>query len=644
MSAPADSLKSGVLRVLHLEDHPRDLELVAGWLEDEGLCCDITSVQTASEFQSALQQTPLHLIISDYQLPGFDGLKALRMARQRLPDVPFILFSGTIGEELAVNSLKQGATDYVLKQKPQRLMAAIQHALAQAKEHAKRKEAERKIQAQAALLDKAQDAIMVWDMEGRITFWNRSAERIYGWSAAEALGQAAEQLLFREGGSQASAALLLLSQRGEWLGELNQVRRDGTPLVVESRWTLLRDGQDIPEARLIINTDVTERKRLEAQFLRAQRMESIGALAGGIAHDLNNILAPILMAAELLSEELPGEDRTKLLVTVKACAQRGSEMVKQILTFARGAGGQASLLQIKPLAAEMVRLAKDTFPRSIRIQTKVDPGLPAIMGNATQLHQVLLNLCVNARDAMPDRGELRLSASLIELKEYVVKGELQPVSGSYVVLSVSDTGHGMSPEVLGKVFQPFFTTKAVGKGTGLGLSTVAGIAKSHGGFVEVWSQVARGTTFKVYLPAAPTEAVPAPDEKTAAPTMGRGEKVLIVDDENAILEMTREILEASNYQVLMAHNGAEAVAIYQRHRGEVQAVITDMMMPIVDGPTLIRALQKVDPQVKVIGISGLGSEAVLSKAGKLSVRTFLKKPYSSASLLGSLREVINEEV
>ena len=205
MSAPADSLKSSVLRVLHLEDHPRDLELVAGWLEDEGLCCDITSVQTASEFQSALQRTPVDLIISDYKLPGFDGLKALRMARLRLPDVPFILFSGTIGEQLAIDSLKQGATDYVLKQKPQRLMAAIQHALAQAQEHAKRKEAERKIQAQAALLDKAQDAIMVWDMEGRITFWNRSAERIYGWSAAEALGQAAEQLLFREGGSQASA-------------------------------------------------------------------------------------------------------------------------------------------------------------------------------------------------------------------------------------------------------------------------------------------------------------------------------------------------------------------------------------------------------------------------------------------------------
>jgi two-component system cell cycle sensor histidine kinase/response regulator CckA len=350
------------------------------------------------------------------------------------------------------------------------------------------------------------------------------------------------------------------------------------------------------------------------------------------------------MAAELLDEELSAEDRRQMLVTVKACAQRGSEMVKQILTFARGAAGQAGLLQIKPLVSEMARLAKDTFPRSIRIQSKVEPGLPPIVGNATQLHQVLLNLCVNARDAMPDGGELRLGASVVELKEHPVKGEMRAVSGSYVALSVSDTGHGMAPEVLEKVFEPFFTTKAEGKGTGLGLSTVLGIAKSHNGFVEVSSGVGQGTSFKVYLPAAAAGSAPAAEGKSAAPPMGRGEQVLVVDDEIAMLEMTRESLEGFNYRVLMAQNGAEAMAIYQRHKGEVQAVVTDMMMPIMDGPTLISNLKRFDPKVKVIGISGLGSEAVLSKAGKLNVRAFLKKPYASANLLTSLREVINDEV
>jgi two-component system cell cycle sensor histidine kinase/response regulator CckA len=390
--------------------------------------------------------------------------------------------------------------------------------------------------------------------------------------------------------------------------------------------------------------DITERKRLEAQFLRAQRLESIGALAGGIAHDLNNVLAPILMAVELFGDESAVEERRKMVVLIKGCAQRGAEMVKQIVAFARGARGQASVLQLKPVITEMGRLIKDTFPKSIQVGVKIAPELPSIVGNATQLHQVLMNLCVNARDAMPNGGELELAADQIVLKDYVTKREPEPVSGSYVVLSVSDTGEGMPPEVLGKVFEPFFTTKGEGKGTGLGLSTVQGIAKSHNGFVEVFSEVGKGTTFKVCLPAAPSAGVAAAEQKAAAPPMRRGEQILVVDDEIAMLEMTRETLETFNYRVLTARNGAGALGIYQRHRGEIQAVVTDMMMPIMDGPALIKALVQIDPEVKVIGVSGLGSEEVLTKAGELNVRTFLSKPYASASLLTSLREVLNDEV
>jgi PAS domain S-box-containing protein len=640
MSELQDTIGERVLRVLHLEDNHRDAELVAGWLEDDGVRCEIKRVQTAAEFQSALEENGLDLVISDYRLPDFDGLKALGLARKRRPDVPFILFSGTIGEELAIECLKEGATDYVLKQRPQRLITAFRHALAQTEERKKRKQAETQLREQAALLDKAQDAIMVRDMEGRVTYWNRSAERIYGLGADEAIGQEVDRLLHRGDLSQVKWALRQVSERGEWVGELDQVRQDGRALVVESRWTLVRDDDGKPVATLVINTDVTERKQLERQFLRAQRMESIGALAGGIAHDLNNVLGPILMGVELLGEEVPSEARRRMLVTMKGCAQRGSEMVKQILAFARGAGGQATTLQIKSVVTEMARLAKDTFPRSIQIQAMVEPDLPAIKGNATQLHQVLLNLSVNARDAMPDGGELRLAANQVVLNEYISKGGLSPVSGSYVVLSVSDTGHGMSPEVLAKIFEPFFTTKSEGHGTGLGLSTVVGIAKSHKGFVEVTSQVGKGTTFSVYLPAAPSGGRPEADAEAAAPPMGRGEQVLVVDDEIAVLEMSRQTLEAFNYRVLTAQNGAEAVGIYERHRGEIQAVITDMMMPIMDGPASIQALQNLDPGVRVIGISGLGSEAALTKAGKLKVQRFLKKPYATGSLLTSLREVL----
>jgi PAS domain S-box-containing protein len=644
MKDSANPTKAGPLRILHLEDDIHDVELVSGWLEDEGLRCEVKNAQTEAEFEAALEQGQVDLIISDYSLPMFDGLKALGMAHERLPDVPFILFSGTIGEEVAVESLKQGAADYVLKQRPQRLIAAVRQALASAEQRAKGKEAENKLRAQAALLDKAQDAIMVCDMEGRITFWNRSAERIYGWDAAQAIGQNADQLLSNGDLPKVNETLKAVNEQGEWQGELNQVRSDGTQIIVESRWSLVRNAQDRPEANLIINTDVTERKKLQAQFLRAQRMESIGALAGGIAHDLNNMLAPILMVVDLLGEDLELEDRKKLLVTAKSCAQRGAEMVKQILSFARGAGGQARLLGVKPVVVEMARLAKDTFPRSIQIQVKVEPELPTVFGNATQLHQVLLNLCVNARDAMPNGGSLELSAKKVTLNKHVPRAEQQAVSGDYVVLSVSDTGQGMSENVAARIFEPFFTTKTEGKGTGLGLSTVIGIARSHNGFVEVATKAGAGTSFNVYFPAAGAQEVSTTSPKEAAVPMGRGEGILVVDDEIAFLEMTRESLEAFNYRVLTAQNGAEALSMYQRYHGQINAVIMDMMMPIMDGPTSIQALKRIDPAVKVIGVSGLGSEAVLARAGKDNVQTSLKKPYATSSLLTTLREVLNEEI
>jgi signal transduction histidine kinase len=264
----------------------------------------------------------------------------------------------------------------------------------------------------------------------------------------------------------------------------------------------VRDPAGQPKAKLIINTDITQRKQLEAQFLRAQRLETIGALTGGIAHDLNNVLMPILIGTQYLSEKLTtGEDTKKMLQTMTASAKRGSEMISQILAFARGVGGEPTVLDLKPLLAEMEKLARETFPRAIRIQIRTDPELYSVMGNATQLHQVLLNLCVNARDAMPHGGSLRIEAENLTLESKATRLHPEPISGSHVLISVADTGQGISPELLDKIFEPFFTTKAPGKGTGLGLSTVQGIVKSHGGFLDVSSTPGKGTTFQVYLPA-----------------------------------------------------------------------------------------------------------------------------------------------
>jgi len=491
------------LQILHLEDDPADAELVQALLEDDGIECTINCVKTRADYEAALDRGDFDLILSDYSLPKFDGMSALALARQRHPEKPIIFVSGTIGEEAAVEALKQGALDYVLKDQMARLPSAVKRAVAESEELTRRQENEEKLHEQAALLDLAKDAIAVRDLDDVIRYWNKSAETLYGWTAEEAIGKNANELIY---GGDPDIAQLHIAQKqiletGEWQGELVQATKDGKTIVVESRWTLVRDKAGQPKAKLIINTDITQRKQLEAQFLRAQRLETIGALTGGIAHDLNNVLMPILIGTQYLSERPASDDTKKMLQTMVASAKRGSEMIQQILAFARGVGGEPTVLALKPLLVEMEKLARETFPRAIRIQSRTDPDLCPVMGNPTQLHQVLLNLCVNSRDAMPHGGSLRIEAQNVTLENKATSLHPEPVSGRYVLLSVADTGQGIFPELLDKIFEPFFTTKGPGKGTGLGLSTVQGIVKSHGGFLDVSSTPGQGTTFQVYLPA-----------------------------------------------------------------------------------------------------------------------------------------------
>ena len=489
------------LRILHLEDSAADAELVRGLLQDDGLSCSVTCVKTRKDFQTELDRGAFDVILSDYSLPQFDGLTALAMARQRHPDKPVIIVSGTMGEEAAVESLKRGATDYVLKHQLARLPAAVKRAISDAQELALRHQAEEKIREQAALLDLAQDAILVRDLNDRVLYWNKSAERLYGWTAAEALGRNAAELLYEGESIALKRAREKVLERGEWIGELEQVTRDGRPIIVQSRWTLVRDQSGAPKSKLILNTDITERKKLESQFLRAQRFETIGALAGGIAHDLGNMLTPILIGTEALANDTSGNVSRKMLQTMHTSARHGLDMIKQILAFARGVGGEPTVLNMRTLLDEMQELARQTFPRSIRTEVHSNPQLFPVLGNPTQLHQVLLNLCVNARDAMPNGGSLKLTADNAALENKVTPLQTEPVSGPHVMLAVSDSGHGIEPHVLQKIFEPFFTTKEPGKGTGLGLSTVQGIVKSHGGFLDIVSEPGKGTTFAVFLPA-----------------------------------------------------------------------------------------------------------------------------------------------
>jgi two-component system, cell cycle sensor histidine kinase and response regulator CckA len=505
------------------------------------------------------------------------------------------------------------------------------------------KRAEERIREQAALLDKARDAIIVRGLDHKILKWNKGAERIYGWTAEEVTGKTGRELgLINElNESKFDEGWRAIFERGEWNGELRQRTKFGEEITVESRWSLVRDDRGEPSAVLIINTNVTERKKIEEQFLRAQRMESIGTLAGGIAHDLNNVLSPILMAIQMLQFKVADTDAQQWLEMLQANAERGADMVRQVLSFARGVEGERVAIQPKHLVKDVIKILKDTLPKSIDIKFDVAPDLWVVSADATQIHQVLMNLCVNARDAMAQGGEIVMRAENLTLDDNYARMHLEAKPGRYVMISVSDTGVGIPPEALPRIFEPFFTTKELGKGTGLGLSTAATIVRSHGGFINVYSEPHRGTQFAVYLPAvAMRETAVSAAGRPDLPA-GSGQLILVVDDEEAIRQITKGTLETFGYRVLTAADGTEAVALYAQKGAEIAVVLTDVMMPFMDGPATIRALQKMNPQVKVIAASGLAGADKAAELTAIGVRLFLAKPYTAEKLLKALAGVIS---
>jgi PAS domain S-box-containing protein len=759
------------LRVLLVEDRDSDAEIVLRELRNGGFAPEWERVETEAAFLDSLQRD-FDIILSDYSMPQFDGLRALALVKRRAPEIPFILVSGTMGEETAVAAMKQGATDYLLKDRLARLGSAVTRALEQSglrrhkvraeeasreseermrsvlesaldcvitmdhqgrviefnpaaertfgykrdgaigqvladliippasrerhqhglarylstgeasvvlgrrieltgmrsdksefpvelsitrmgsqeppmftgfiRDITERKQAENRLREQARLLDLAQDAIMVRDMEDRIEFWNHGAEKLYGWTAAEVDCRQASSFLREDHPSTALAAKMAVTESGKWSGECKHLRKDGDSVMVRSRWTLVRDELGVPQSILIINTDITEQKKIEEQFLRAQRLESIGTLASGVAHDLNNILVPILMAAPLLREDMPGAEREKLLAIVQSSAERGASIVKQVLTFARGAEGDRVLLQPIYLVQEIVKIVGETFPKSIGVHTNYPEDLWTMVADPTQLHQILLNLCINARDAMPGGGTLTLKLENFEVDDHYASMTPGAKTGPHVLLEVRDTGTGISRENLNKIFDPFFTTKELTQGTGLGLSTVIGIVKSYGGFMQVYSEVGRGTGFKVFLPANASELTARSALEAAPLPRAHGELLLIVDDEESILQVARAILENHGYRVLTAGEAPEALALFALRMDEVDLVLTDLAMPFMDGVALIRTLQKMKPGVRVVASTGRGGQdGRADEIAQLNVRASLNKPYNKNKLLAVLHEALN---
>ena len=485
-------------------------------------------------------------------------------------------------------------------------------------------------------------AIISVDAERKVRIWNPAAEKMFGWSSQETVGGRVP--FVTDASRQDSDTFNQRALKGETFTnfEIKRTRRDGATveLLVSAAPTYDEKGQI--DGFLTVATDVTEQKNLEKQFLRTQRLESVGSLVSGIAHDLNNVLAPIRMGLDLFREKMPDPASQRTLDALEGCVGRGADLIRHVLTFARGVQGERAPLQLRHLIKETQEVLSQTMPKSVTTETHIPHELWPVTADATQLHQVLMNLCVNARDAMPEGGSLRINAKNVLIDGTGIPQNPNAPPGPYVLLEVADSGSGMPPEIQRKVFEPFFTTKEIGKGTGLGLSTVAAIVKSHGGFINLYSEVGRGTSFKVYLPAIQDKVDAAEGASVAALPEGNGELILLVDDEAAVRDIARLTLETHGYQVVEARDGAEGVAVYAMHRNDVRLVICDMDMPVMNGASMIRSLERINPVIRVISASGLvnASELLPEKADSGSIRVQLRKPYTVSELLRTVHEVL----
>jgi len=492
----------------------------------------------------------------------------------------------------------------------------------------------------AAIVQSSDDAIIGKDLKGIVNSWNHGAEKIFGYTASEMTGTSILRL-FPDGRREEEEQILGKIRRGESLEHFETQRQTKGGRLIDVSVTVspITDAAGRIVGVSKVARDITEHKRMQAQMLRTQRLESIGTLASGVAHDLNNALAPIMITVDLLQEEHP-DGPVERFELIQASARRGAAIVKQLLTFAKGLDGECLPIQSQHLFKEVDKMIRITFPKNIKLQTSHAENIRPIMGDATQLHQVLVNLCVNARDAMPNGGTLALKVENIKIAAAPagVVGEVKP--GPYVVWSVTDTGSGIPPEIMDRIFEPFFTTKGPDKGTGLGLSTTLGIVKSHGGFLQVSSTPGQGTTFTVYLPTAKADEGDMSPPAQAEPAFrGNGEMVLVVDDEAPVRKVLRSVLTRMNFTVLTAADGADALLQAAEKQADLRLVITDCHMPNMDGLKFVQALKIRLPAAGVVVVSGKIGEAARVEFKKLGVQALLEKPFTIDKLVAALKTV-----
>ncbi len=635
-----------ILHILHLEADANDAQLLRLNFEEANIGCVITVVQTRDEFANALDQTEFDLIVSDFSLPSFDGKSALEIARQKWPDIPFIFVSGTTGEEAVIESMVGGATDYVLKGKLSRLVSATQRALVEAERRRERRQAEAALKESKekyqSLFERNISGAFVATPDGKLLECNPAFVRMFGFASIEDAKAANVNALYGDPEKRRVFLSTLEVQKEIEYLEVQMVRKDGVPVRVIENVV----GKFDNDGKLVELTgylfDDTKRHLLEQQLIQAQKFESLGTLASGITHDFNNILSIIIGHATLIHrQQLEPDKIADRIKTITTAAQRGAALVRQLLTFARKSDVILQRISLNDVIKEVVLLTSETFPKTVTVSMKLADKLPTILADSTQIQQVFLNLCVNARDAMPDGGTLSLSTKLIT-GEKVHARFPEAKAKEYVLIKVSDIGTGMDEATRNRIFEPFFTTKEPGKGTGLGLAVAFGIIRIHQGFIDVSTEPGHGTTFSIYFPVNLEELEPFEIKiEMLEETKGGTETILLVEDEEMLRSLAKMVLKGKGYNVVTASDGKEAVRMFMLRQNDIDLVLSDLGLPKFNGYDVLKQVKRIKPTVKFIIASGYIDPSEKSKILKSGARAFIQKPYVPNEMLRKIREVLD---
>jgi hypothetical protein len=626
------------LRLLLVEDSEADAELLARELRRAGFPVEFARVQTAAEVQAALDNGSWDIIVGDNSMPGFSGSEALAIVRSRGLDIPFIFVSGTMGEDLAATALEAGAGDALAKGDLRRLVPVIRRELREAADRRGRRESEA---AYRALVEQAPLGIYRSTPAGRFLSANAALVRILGYTSHDevlGLDMARDVYADPEERRRLVEQDTYTNQVYEEL-EATWKKQDGTRIRVQLSVRAQRDPAGKVEFYEAFVRDITNQRQLEAQLAQAQKMEAIGRLAGGVAHDFNNLLTVILSYSELLLEDLPaGSSDRDDVVQIRKAAQGAGELTRQLLAFSRQQVLQPKIVDLNAAVSGIERLLARVLREDIKLRCKLAPDTGTIRVDPGQLEQVIMNLAVNARDAMPKGGLLTIETANIDLDAAYLRAHPLAQPGPYVMLAVTDTGIGMDAATQARIFEPFFTTKDAGKGTGLGLATVQGIVQQSGGFIWVYSEPDHGTVFKIYLPRVDEPASQADDapEQDARGT----ETVLVVEDVAEVRAVTREMLQRYGYRVLDAADGSAALQLAAGYHAPIHLLLTDVVLPELNGRDLAERLTRERPAMKVLFMSGYTDDAVVRHGILQEGIAYLQKPFTPRSLSGKVRSVL----